>query len=36
MQNIHRMLGILNDDELSQLAALCKKLGTGARARMTL
>ncbi len=35
LQNIQRMLGILNDHELAQLAALCKKLGTGARARMT-
>ena len=36
MQNIYRMLGVLTDDELASLALTCKKLGIGARAKMTL
>lgn len=36
MQNIYRMMGTLAEPELSELAAMCKKLGHGARTRMTL
>lgn len=36
LQNIYRMLGVLEKDELETLSAICRKLGHGARARMTL
>lgn len=36
VQNIYRMMSVLDSSELETLAALCKKLGTGARDKMSI